>query len=69
MRQDCNTCKDYGNCGCDDLMERAYLHREGKDCYNPNIKENQKNTKTPSYSEIYEAEDAWERRVSSYRCH
>ena len=31
--QSCETCKNFGNCGCDDLREREYLRREGKDCY------------------------------------
>ncbi len=35
--EDCMTCKNFGNCGCDDLREREYLHREGKDCYESKI--------------------------------
>ena len=31
--KDCETCKNFGKCGCDDLREREYLRREGKDCY------------------------------------
>ena len=31
--KDCKTCKNSSNCGCDDLREREYLRREGKDCY------------------------------------
>lgn len=31
--QHCDTCINFGNCGCDDLREREYLRREGKDCY------------------------------------
>ena len=33
MCKDCETCKNFNNCGCDDLREREYLRREGKDCY------------------------------------
>lgn len=71
MYPKCNTCKEYGSCGCDDWRERAYLHNEGKDCHRPNPdvyvqEENVKTAKIPSNAQIYEAEDAWERRVSSY---
>ena len=66
MNKDCETCKDFCSCGCDDLRERAYLRREGKDCYS---QYDQEAVKTPSYAEIYEAENAWEDRISSYRCH
>ena len=68
MYPECNTCKEYGSCGCDDWRERAYLHREGKDCHRPK-KEDTKILNTSSdnrIARIYEAEDEWERRVSSY---
>lgn len=28
--KDCETCKNYGSCGCDALREREYLRRKGK---------------------------------------
>lgn len=69
----CETCEDYGKCGCDDWRERYYLHNEGKDCYRPNRnadlqEENTKVGKIPTIAEIYEAENEWEDRVSIYRC-
>ena len=39
--QSCKICNNFGNCGCDDLREREYLHREGKDCYKPKVDSNE----------------------------
>ena len=33
---ECETCKNFGDCGSDDWRERVYLHDEGKDCHELN---------------------------------
>ena len=63
--KDCETCKDFCNCNCDDLAGRVYLQRYGRDCY---AEENTKaNNKAVNNAMIYELENAWEDRVSSYK--
>lgn len=36
--QSCEICKNFGTCEDDEIRERQYLRREGKDCFEPENK-------------------------------
>ena len=40
--QPCSTCLYHGKCGADDWRNRAYEHRDGRDCWTPGYKQIEK---------------------------